>query len=327
MLIFITRRILSSILLLFIISIIGFIIIELPPGDFLTRYVDQLQEIGNQITEGMVDDLRIRYGMDKPIYEKYIIWISHFIQGDFGESFVYGKPVSELVGSSVGYTLLLTFSAMMFAWVVSIPVGIYSATHKYKIGDNIITFITFIGVAIPGFLLALILMLISTYYRGFSVGGLFSQQYANAPWDLAKFIDMLKHLLLPVIITGLASMCGLVRMLRSNVLDIMNQPFVTTARSKGLREYVVIWKHVLKVAINPLISTLGMTLPRLISSAALVSIVLNLPTMGYLYIQSLKDLDMYLSGFFLMVYAFLLIAGNLISDILLTVVDPRIRLE
>ncbi|MBC7319313.1 ABC transporter permease [bacterium] len=324
---YIIRRLVYSILLLFLVSIVGFTVIQLPPGDFLTVRIQELRNRGDLSAEIYAEQLRIRYGLDKPFWMQYVIWITHFVRGDFGWSFYYEKPVSELVGERLALTLVLSIVTLIFTWALAIPIGVYSATHQYSWGDNLFTFLGFIGLSVPGFLLGLLLMFISVFYFNQSVGGLFSPQYVNAPWTLAKVVDLFRHLWIPVIIIGLSGTAGLIRIMRGNLLDILGQQYVLTARAKGLRESIVIWKHAVRVAINPLISSLGMSLPGIISGESLVSIVLNLPTTGPLFLEALMRQDMFLAGSFLMFLTIALVVGNFLADLGLAWADPRIRYE
>lgn len=324
---YIIRRLVYSVFLLFLVSIVGFTVIQLPPGDFLTIRIQELRNRGDLSAEIYAEQLRMRYGLDKPFWMQYIIWITHFVRGDFGWSFYYEKPVSELVGERLALTLVLSVVTLIFTWALAIPIGVYSATHKYSWGDNLFTFLGFIGLSIPGFLLGLLLMFISVFYFNQSVGGLFSPQYVNAPWSLGKVIDLFRHLWIPVIIIGLSGTAGLIRIMRGNLLDILGQQYVLTARAKGLHESIVIWKHAVRVAINPLISSLGMSLPGIISGESLVSIVLNLPTTGPLFLEALMRQDMFLAGSFLMFLTIALVVGNFLADLGLAWADPRIRYE
>jgi peptide/nickel transport system permease protein len=321
------QRAIYSVILLITISIIGFLIIDLPPGDYLTFHVQQLQREGAQVNAREIEGLRLRYGLNEPLYVRYWKWISHFVRGDFGASFQRGKPVSDLVGERIAMTLVLTISSLLLTWLIAIPIGVYSATHQYSPGDYIFTFLGMIGLATPSFLLALIAMFITVYVFHESVGGLFSPEYSTAPWSWGKVWDLVKHLWIPALITATAETAGLIRIMRGNLLDILGEQYVTTARAKGLREVIVVWKHAVRVAINPLISTLGMSLPALLGGGALISIVLNLPTAGPLYLEALQAEDMYLAGFFLMFFAILLVIGNLLADLALAWVDPRIRYD
>ncbi|NPV78827.1 MAG: ABC transporter permease [Firmicutes bacterium] len=327
MLTYLLRRVLYSIPLLIMVSIIGFLVIQLPPGDFLTIRITELEARGDYSARLYIDQLKARYGLDKPIWLQYWIWISNFVRGDFGYSFRYERPVSELVGERIALTVTLSVVTMIFTWVIALAIGIYSATHQYSIGDRIFTFLGFIGLSIPGFLLALILMFVAVFYFDQSVGGLFSPKYVDAPWNLAKILDMLKHIWIPVIIIGMSGTAGLIRVMRGNLLDILGQQYILTARAKGLKERIVVFKHAVRVAINPLISMAGMSLPGIISGETLTSIVLNLPTTGPLFLTALQTQDMFLAGTFLMFLAMMLVLGNLLADFALAWADPRIRYD
>ena len=327
MITYLLRRTVYTVILLFVISIVGFIIIELPPGDFLTLRVAELQALGDMSANARIEQLKARYGLDKPEYVRYFIWITHLVRGDLGRSFRYEQAVSSLIGERIGLTLVIALSTLIFTWMLAIPIGVYSATHQYSIGDNVSTFLGFIGLATPNFLLALIAMFISVYYFNISIGGLFSPEYVKATWSFAKVLDLMRHIWIPVVIVGTAGTCGLVRIMRGNLLDILGQQYVMTARAKGLKEALVVWKHAMRVAINPLISTLGMSLPAILSGGALTAIVLNLPTVGPLYLEALQGQDMFLAGSFLMFYAVFLVIGNFLADIALAQVDPRIRYD
>jgi peptide/nickel transport system permease protein len=327
MLAYLIRRILYSIVLLTAVSIIGFAVIQLPPGDYLTMYVMELRARGDQSALNHLEELRARYGLDRPISVQYWIWITHFVQGDFGRSFKYQLSVGELLGQRLLLTVILTIATMFLTWVIAIPIGIYSATHQYSIADQIATTISFVGLGTPGFLLALILLFVSSFYFGQSVGGLFSPEFADAPWTVAKVMDLLKHLWVPALLTGVSGTAGLIRIMRANLLDTLGQPFVLAARAKGLRERVVIVKHAVRIAINPLISIMGMSLPEVISGATMVSIVLNLPTTGPLFVEALQYQDMFLAGTFLIFLTVMLVVGNLLADLALAWADPRIRYD
>lgn len=327
MITYIARRVLYSIVLLIGVSIIGFAVIQLPPGDYLTMYTMELRARGDKSALQHLEELKIRYGLDRPMHEQYWIWITHFVRGDFGRSFKYELSVRELVGQRLALTVALTLATMLLTWVIAIPIGIYSATHQYSLADQVFTTISFIGLGTPGFLLALILLFISAFYFGQSIGGLFSAEFVDAPWTLARFIDLLRHLWVPALITGVSGTASLIRIMRANLLDTLGQPFVLAARAKGLKERVVILKHAVRIAINPLISIMGMSLPDIISGAALVSIVLNLPTAGPLFLEALRYQDMFLAGTFLMFLTIMLVIGNLLADIALAWVDPRIRYD
>jgi peptide/nickel transport system permease protein len=261
------------------------------------------------------------------VYLKYWKWISGVVVGDFGESFEFKVPVSQLIWGRLALSLTLSLFALIFGWLVSIPLGVYSATHRYTIPDYIITVLQFIGIAVPEFLLALVLMVFASQVLGLDVGGLFSQQYATAPWSWDKFVDLAKHLWIPIIVVAAGSTAWLTRVMRANLLDVLNMQYVQTARAKGLQEGVVIWKHAVRNAIHPLVMALGGVLPALISGEVIVSIVMNLPTSGPLFVNALIKQDMYLAITMLMFLAILLVIGNLLADLLLAWVDPRVRLE
>jgi peptide/nickel transport system permease protein len=324
---FIIRRLLYLIPTLIMISIVSFIIINLPPGDFLTARIAELEMRGDTTSRQYLEQLREYYGLDQSIYVQYWRWISRFVVGDFGLSFEYNKPVRELVGERLALTMLLSICTILFTWIIAIPVGVFSATHQHSIGDRVLTFLCFTGMATPGFLLALVIMVVVLMRYDVSLLGLFSAEYANAPWSWAKFVDLLKHLWLPVILVGFSQTGGLIRIMRGNMLDVLGQQYITTARSKGLKETIVIYKHALRIAINPLISIAGMSLPAIIGGEMLTSIVLNLPTTGPLFYRALLMQDMYLAGSFLLFIVVFLVLGNFLADLVLAWSDPRIRYE
>jgi peptide/nickel transport system permease protein len=327
MLNFILRRLLYMVVTLFFISIISFILIELPPGSFLDNEINRLRQMGTNMGADQIEALERRYGMADPPHIKYFKWISGVVVGDFGQSFEWNQPVGNLIWGRLGFSFLLSFCSIIFAWLVSIPLGVYSATHRYTIPDYLITVIQFAGVAIPEFLIALVLVVFASRVLGLDVGGLFSQQYISAPWSFDKFVDLLKHLWIPVIVISAGSTAFLTRVMRANLLDVLNMQYVQTARAKGLIENRVIWKHAVRNALHPLIMAAGGILPALISGEVIASIVLNLPTTGPLFINALIKQDMYLAVTFLMMLSFMLVLGNLLADLALAWVDPRIRLE
>lgn len=324
---FIIRRLLHTIPLLIVISIVVFTIISLPPGDYLTTLAADLERQGSQNAELQLRGLRERYGLDDPIYVQYWLWVSHFAVGDFGESFAYNRPVTELIGDSLLLTVIISIVTLLLSWAIAIPIGVYSATHQYSAGDQFFTFISFIGLAIPGFLLALILMVISVYVFKFPISGLFSPGMETLPWSSAKVVDLFKHLWVPVLLIGMSGTAELVRIMRGNLLDVLNQQYVLSARGRGLAESTVTWKHAVRMAINPLISLIGLQLPSIVSGSVIISIVLSLPTTGPLLYRALRTQDMYLAGSFLMLLSLLLIIGNFLADIALAWVDPRITYE
>jgi len=323
---YIIRRLLLFIPMLVALSILTFALIQLPPGDYLTSVIMALAQSGEEIDEALIKNLEHRYGLDKPLYAQYFRWIGNILlRGDFGVSFRWNKPVSELIWERLAWTFGISLGSLLFTWLVAFPIGIYSATHQYSISDYLFTFFGFVGRATPGFLLALILMWIGYSLFGLSIGGLFSAQYEKAPWSAAKFIDLLKHLWVPLVVLGTGGTAALIRTLRANLLDELHKAYVVTARAKGLSETRLVWKYPVRIALNPFISGIGSMLPYLISGAGIVSIVLNLPTTGPLLINALLTQDMYLAGSFMMMLTILSLTGTLLSDILLAILDPRIR--
>jgi peptide/nickel transport system permease protein len=278
MLAYIVRRLIYMLTTLVMISFIGFGVINLPPGTYLDVYIAQRQNMGTMTAEAELEALNRRYGLDQPIYVQYWKWATGFIQGDFGRSFQYNREVKDLIWERLGYTVLLSLATLMFTWAVAIPIGIYTATNQYKLGDNIATFIGMAGLSIPNFMLALVLMVIAQRYFGQSVGGLFSREYIDAPWSFDRVIDLMKHLWVPVVVVGTSGTAGLMRIMRGNLLDILNMQYVQAARARGLSEPMVIIKHAVRNAIHPLIMLLGMSLPTIISGSLIVSIVMGLPT-------------------------------------------------
>ena len=325
MILYIARRILYLIPTLLIVSIIAFAVIQLPPGDFLASLISSAVET---VDQAQVDALRDRYGLDEPVYVQYWKWISGIItKGDFGDSFEWNRPVSDLIWERIGLTMVISLVTLAFVWMVSIPIGIYSAVKKYTVGDYIVTVIGFIGLAIPNFLLALVLMYIAFRYFGQSVGGLFSPKYIVADWSLDRVIDLLAHLWLPVIILGTAGTAALIRVMRANLLDELSKLYVDAARARGLSELKLLFKYPVRVALNPLVSALAWVFPALVSGSAITSIVLNLQTTGPLLYRSLQSQDMYLAGSLILLVSVLTIIGTLVSDILLAWLDPRIQLQ
>jgi peptide/nickel transport system permease protein len=327
MLQFTLRRVLYMIPTLIIVSMLSFAIIQLPPGDYLTSYVTTLRATGETVDEATLAAMEQRYGLGRPMYVQYWKWISGILlRGDFGQSFEWNQPVSQLMWGRLGLTFTMSLATLIFTWLVAFPVGILSAVRQYSVGDYVSTIIGYIGLATPNFLLALILMYIAFRYFNQSVGGLFSPDYADAAWSWAKVWDLLKHLWIPVVIIGTAGTAGLIRIMRANLLDELHKPYVTTARAKGMSEWRLILKYPVRMALNPFVSTVGWTLPVLVSGSAVVSIVLALPTTGPLLLRALMSQDMYLAGSFIMLLSMLTIIGTLISDVLLAWLDPRIRL-
>lgn len=324
---YIVKRLLYTIPTLFIISVISFVLIQLPPGDFVTSYTLRLAESGQEVDRALMESLRQRYGLDQPIYIQYLKWIGGVLKGDFGFSFDWNRPVAELLGSRMLLTVIVSVSSLLFAWVIALPVGVLSAVRQYSLMDYIFTFFGFIGLAVPNFMLALILMYLSTTYLGMGAGGLFSPEYADAPWSFARFIDLLKHLWIPMIIVGTAGTASLIRITRANLLDELRKPYVETAKAKGFRSLYVIVKYPVRLALNPFISTIGFVFPQIISGEVITSVVLGLPTAGPLLLRALLSQDMYLAGSFVLLLAVLTVFGTIISDLLLAWIDPRIRYE
>jgi peptide/nickel transport system permease protein len=328
MLVFIVKRLLWMLPFLVAISFLSFVLIQLPPGDYVTTYIATLAASNEVVDQNTAADLRNRFGLDQPMVVQYWKWISNIaFRGDFGLSFEWQQPVGDLIWERMALTLLLTLSALLLTWGIALPVGVFSAVKKYSIGDYLVTGLSFLGLAIPSFLLALVLMYIAAVHFGQSVGGLFSEEYLTAPWSTAKVIDLLEHLWIPVVILAVSGTASLIRVMRANMLDELHKPYVTTARAKGLSEFTLLVKYPLRLAMNPFISTIAWLLPHRVSGSIIVAIVLSLPTAGPLLLQSLMSQDMYLAGAFILLICALTVLGSLVSDILLALVDPRIRLE
>lgn len=325
---FIIRRIIYAVPTLFAVSAIAFGIIHLSPTDYLSTLVSQLSAGGETVDKGTLDALRVRYGLDQPIYVRYLIWISGIIMnGDFGISFEYNRPVSELIFDRLGYTFLISSITLLFIWMISIPIGVYSAVKQYSVGDYLATFIGFVGLAVPNFILALVAMYVAVKYFGANVGGLYSQEWVDKPFSTGKFLDLISHIWLPVIIVGTSGLASLIRILRANLLDELYKPYVVMARAKGMSELRLLFKYPLRIALNPLISALGWVLPALVSGEVIVSVVMSLPTSGPMLLRSLISQDMYLAGSLILMISALTVIGTLISDILLAWLDPRIRYQ
>jgi peptide/nickel transport system permease protein len=324
---FLIRRLLLAVFTIFAASIISFAVIQLPPGDWITTYASRLSEQGDEASKVVLNTLREYYGLGDPLHIQYAKWIWGILQGRWGQSMEWGVPVEQLIGERLALTVLLSAVTITFVWIVAIPIGVYSAIHKYSLLDYVFTFFGFLGLATPDFLMALVLMWIGFAYFGQDVGGLFSPEFQNAPWSLAKVLDLLQHMWIPVIVVGMSGTAGLIRTLRANVLDELNQPYVETARAKGLGESKLIWKYPVRVALNPFVSTIGYALPQLISGIVITAVVLSLPTIGPVYLRALQSQDMYLAGAILLIISILTVVGTLLSDILLAIIDPRIKLE
>lgn len=325
---FLIRRFLLLIPTLFAVSIVTFAIIQLPAGDYVTAYTANLATSGETLDQQTLDALRERFAFDQPVYVQYYKWMSNIItKGDFGYSFVYRRDAKKIIAERLPITFIVSSFSVLFSWIVALPIGIYSAVKKYSLTDYLVTLIGFVGLAVPSFLFALVLMFISYKYMDQAMIGLFSREYEAAPWSFAKFWDLVKHLWIPVIIIGTAGTAGLIRTMRANLLDELNKPYVDTARSKGLTEARLLWKYPVRHALNPFVSTVGWVLPTLVAGEVIVSIVLNLPTSGPVLYQALLQQDMYVAAGFLLVISSLTILGTFVSDLLLAVLDPRIRLQ
>lgn len=325
---FLARRVVYMLITMVLASFIGFFLIELPPGSIVDIKIDQLRAQGGNVPQDQIDALKLRYGVDDPIHIKYWKWISRTVQGDFGTSFETDTPVAGIIAQRLPITFGLTFGTALFAWLISIPVGVYLATNRGGIPDYLITFAQFLGIAIPNFALALVLMVFAALVLRQDVGlGFFSPQYIDAPWSFAKFTNLLSNLWIPIVVLGASATAGLTRVMRANLLDVLNAQYVQTARAKGLKENTVIWKHAVRNAVHPLVMSIGYLLPAIIVGDALAGIILNLPTLGSLYLRALQSTDMYLGITILMMQCIMLLLGNLIADLLLAWVDPRVRLE
>ena len=321
------RRILLGLVTIWAVSVVSFAIISLPPGDYVQAYIAQLMLQGELVSDSEASNLREQYGLNSPIYVQYFKWASQAARGNFGVSMQWQAPVMEVIGDRLWLTAALAFFAVMLTWMLAIPIGIYSAVKQYSVADYSFTFIGFIGLATPNFLLALVLMYLGFVWFDASIGGLFSDEYAIAPYSVGKVWDLFKHLWLPSLILALGGTAQLIRIMRANLLDELRKPYVVTARAKGMPEWKLIFKYPVRVALNPLISTVGYLLPYLVSGSIIVSIVLGLPTVGPLLFSSLIAQDMFLAGTIILFIGIMTVIGTLISDLLLAWVDPRIRFE
>jgi peptide/nickel transport system permease protein len=324
---YLVRRFFIMVWTLIGISVLVFVIIQLPPGDYLTTYIAEIQAQGEGVDEEKIQFLREQYGLDKPLWEQYLVWATGLLHGNLGYSFEYNQPVAEVIGDRLLLTLILNFVTVLFVYAVSFPIGVYSATHQYSWADHTLSFIGFLGLATPNFLLALILLYLANVWFGTSVGGLMDPEYIDEPWTLGKVLSVLEHLWVPVIVIGTAGTAGMIRRLRANLLDELQKQYVTTARAKGVGEGRLLRRYPLRMALNPFIADIGSLLPQIVSGSVIVSAVMSLPTTGPMLLSSLRSQDMYLAGSFLMFLAVLTVVGMLVSDILLAVLDPRIRLS
>ncbi len=327
MLSYIVRRLLIMVPTLLAISALVFLIIQLPPGDFFETMINQIRARGESVDLQRIEFLKQQYGFDRPMWEQYLVWVWGLVRGDMGYSFEYELPVNEVVGDRLYLTVLVSFSTIVFTWIVSFPIGLYSAARQYSWGDYTLTFVGFIGLATPNFLLALVLLYIANVMFGTSVGGLMDTQYIDQPWTWGKFFSVLEHLWIPVIVIGTSGTAAMIRRLRANLLDELEKQYVVTARAKGLSPLRLLIKYPFRIAMNFFIADIGSMLPSVISGAAVVEIVLSLPTTGPMLLGALQSQDMYLAGSFLMFLAFLTVIGVLVSDMALAMLDPRIRLQ
>jgi len=327
MLAYIGRRALLAVFTVWAISMLAFAIIQLPPGDYVTSYIAQMAAMGSVVSDEEAQNLRIQYGLGQPIYVQYLKWMKLVVQGNFGMSMEWRRPVTEVIGDRLWLTVVVSVAALLLTWVLALPIGIYSAVRQYSVSDYVATFIGFIGLAVPNFLLALVILYFGFILFNANIGGLFTPELQDAPWSMAKVWDLLKHLPVPALILGLAGTAQQIRIMRANLLDELRKPYVVTARSKGLPESTVILKYPVRVALNPFASTIGYTLPYIVSGSIIVSIVLGLPTVGPLLLKALIAQDMFLAGTIVLLLGVMTVIGTLISDILLVWIDPRIRIE
>ena len=321
------RRILAMIPTLLIISLLIFIIIQLPEGDYLSSYIAELESQGEAVNKEKIAFLREQYGFDKPFYQQYFKWILGLLRGDLGYSFEFGLPVADVVGDRLFLTFLVSFATILFTWIVSFPIGVYSATHQYSWADHGLTFLGFLGLATPNFLLALVLLYVANVYFGTSIGGLMEPEYLGQPMSWGKFLSVLEHLWIPVVVIGTSGTAGMIRRLRANLLDELQKQYVITGRAKGLPPFKLLVKYPLRMSLNPFIADIGNLLPQVVSGAAIVSVVLSLPTTGPMLLDALRSQDMYLAGSFLMFLSLLTVFGMFLSDVALAILDPRIRLD
>ena len=324
---YVIRRVIYAVVTMLVVSVVAYIIIQLPPGDYLTSYIMRLEMQGGEVTDAEVETLKRDYGFDLPPHLRYFKWMANLLRGDLGRSFFYNRPVLELLAERLPLSLLVSLLALLFTYLVSIPVGIYSATHQYSLWDYTLSLVGFVGLATPNFILALLLMFFFFKTFGLSIGGLFSPEYLLEPWSWGKFVDMVKHLPVPVIVIGTAGTAGLIRVMRGLMLDEMTKQYVVTARAKGVGERRLLFKYPVRVSLNPIVSTIGWTLPAIVSGQTITAIVLSLPTVGPLLLEALVNEDIILAGSVVMILSFLTVLGTLLSDLLLVMLDPRIRFE
>ena len=327
MLRYIAHRLLIMVPTLIAISFIVFVVIQLPPGDYLTTLIEELRELGEPADLKQIEALREEYGLDRPFLIQYFDWAAGLVQGDLGYSFEYEQPVADVVGDRLWLSFIVSVATIIFTWIVAFPIGVYSATHQYSWADNSLTFIGFLGLATPNFLLALVMVYFANVWFGTEIGGLMDERYIGKPWSWGKIVSVLEHLWIPVIVIGTSGTAGMIRRLRANLLDELQKQYVVTGRAKGLPPFRLLVKYPLRMSLNPFISDIGDLLPQVISGAVIVSVVLNLPTTGKMLYEALLSQDMFLAGSFLMFLALLTVLGVLVSDLALALLDPRIRLQ
>ncbi len=327
MLAYTVRRLMMAVLTVVAISMLSFTIIQLPPGDYITTYIAQQGASGSFVSQQEADNLRALYGLDQPIYVQYLKWIGQISEGNFGMSMQWNRPVMDVIGDRLTLTVVLSLAALILTWILALPTGIFSAVRQYSLGDYAFTFLGFVGLAVPSFMMALVLMYVGFTVFNINIGGLFSSEYMDAPWSVARVQDLLQHLPLPAVVLGLAGTAQMIRIMRANLLDELRKPYVVTARAKGLSEFRVIVKYPVRVALNPFASTIGYTLPHIVSGSIIVSLVLSLPTVGPLLLKALIAQDMYLAGTIILLLGVMTVIGTFLSDLLLMWIDPRIRLE
>jgi peptide/nickel transport system permease protein len=327
MLMYVLKRFVTMLVTLAVISVLVFVIIKLPPGDYLSTYIEELKAQGETVDPARIEALRVRYGLDQPSWRQYLSWAGGLLQGDLGWSFEYDQPVADVVGDRLILTFVLNIATVLFIYLLAFPIGVYSATNQYSWGDHGLTFLGFLGIATPNFLLALIVLYFANSWFGTSVGGMMDKEYLGQPWSWGKALSVLEHLWAPTLVIGVTGTAGMIRRLRANLLDELGKQYVTTARAKGQSETTLLLRYPFRMALNPFIADVGNLLPQLVSGAVIVSVVMSLPTTGPMLLSALQSQDMYLAGTFLMFLAALTVVGMFVSDVLLAWLDPRIRLE
>lgn len=327
MLSYLIRRVAYGLLTIVAVSVLSFTIIQLPPGDYVTSYIAALEQQGGEVSAEEAAALRAQYGLGQPGYVQYFRWVTQIMQGNFGMSFQYRVPVTDVIGERLLLTIVLALGSVIFVWITAIPIGIFSAVRQYSLADYLATTVGFIGLAVPDFLLALVMMYFAWDLWGFSIGGLFSPEYVTAPWSWGRIWDLIQHMIIPIIVLGTSGTASLIRITRANLLDELRKPYVVTARAKGMNEWQLILKYPVRLALNPVISLTAYILPFLVSGSIIVSVVLNLPTLGPVLLRSLTSQDMFLAGSIILMIGVMTVIGTLLSDILLALIDPRVRLQ